>query len=108
MPEFADPVEGIMDEVHGGARDPRLGWLLAVPNRQEVAWHMVRDASALTALDGMTFYASMAHADSPGPLSPHVFWWSGEGYRQLTRRAADGGIETSRNNDLERALKRVA
>ncbi|MDX6202555.1 MAG: hypothetical protein QOJ83_2055 [Frankiales bacterium] len=100
MPHFSAPVDG--------PADTGLGWLLSVPNRHELCWHFIRDADdAISALVAMTVYTPTAHGDSPGPLSPHVFWWSGEGYRQLTGYVEDGRITCFLDKDFERALETV-
>lgn len=75
-----------------GAPEPGPhGWLLSVPNRHQVVWHVLQDDSALAALHGMAVFARLGFEDSPGPLSPHVYWWSGTEYRQLTFDDEDGG-----------------
>lgn len=66
------------------------GWLLSVPNRHQVVWHVVRDMSVVGALGGMARFAALGYEDA-GPLSPHVYWWDGSGYEQLTQ-VVDGGI----------------
>ena len=109
MPGFADPVERVLDHLHDdGPADESLGWLLAVPNRHELVWHTIRDEQAISAWVGMTLFAPMAHADSPGPLSPHVFWWSGEGYRQVTSYTEDGRITGVLDRQLLERLEKVA
>jgi hypothetical protein len=98
MPGFAEAVDGPID--------PHLGWLLSVPNRHELSWHVVRNGEdSLSALVGMTLYTPAANAESAGPLSPHVFWWSGEGYRPVTGYAADGTVTGFLDKEFERALE---
>jgi hypothetical protein len=67
------------------------GWLLSVPNRHQVAWHVVRDKSVVGALNGMARFTVMGYEDAAGSLSPHVYWWNGSEYEQLTE-IHDGGI----------------
>ncbi|KRA32483.1 hypothetical protein ASD81_13045 [Nocardioides sp. Root614] len=69
-----------------------FGWLMSVPNRHQVVWHMIRDSSVITALNGMAHFTVMGFSDSPGPVSPHVYWWDGSGYEQLTRIDGTGAI----------------
>lgn len=73
-----------------GEEAGRHGWLLSVPHRQQVVWHLVRDLSVLPTVAAMAEFAAAGYGDSPGPLSPHVYWWDGSSYRQLTRYD-DGG-----------------
>lgn len=65
------------------------GWLLAVPNRHQVAWHVIRDLGVLEALGGMDAFARQGHAHGSGPVSPHVYWWNGQEYEQLTHHEGD-------------------
>ena len=60
------------------------GWLLAVPNRNHVCWHAIRDLSVLTSVETLVTLARRG-ADTPGALSEHVFWRAPDGYRRLTR-----------------------
>lgn len=66
------------------------GWLLSVPNRHQLVWHHIEDAGVIGALEGMATFAPLGFEDSPGPLSPHVYWWSGKEYHQLTFEDEDG------------------
>jgi hypothetical protein len=34
----------------------------------------------------------LGYGDAPGPVSPHVYWWNGTGYEQLTQFAEDGNL----------------
>lgn len=67
------------------------GWLLSVPNRHQVTWHVVRDMSVVSALNGMARFTVMGYADAAGSLSPHVYWWNGSEYEQLTH-VDDGDV----------------
>lgn len=65
---------------------------MSVPNRHQVVWHIIEDATVVAAVNGMARFAAMGYSDSPGPVSPHVFWWNGTGYEQLTQVSGDGGL----------------
>lgn len=71
---------------------PELGWLMSVPNRHQVVWHLIRDSSVINALDGMARFTALGYSDAPGPVSPHVYWWNGSGYEQLTEIDESGAI----------------
>ncbi|MHB9754739.1 immunity 49 family protein [Streptomyces sp. BYX5S] len=58
-----------------GRRMPEAGALVAVPTRQALAFHPIVDGSATDAAADLASYAERAHAEGPGPLSPHVYWW---------------------------------
>ncbi len=97
MPGFAEIVQGPVDTSHG--------WLLSVPNRHEVLWHIIDDPKdAVSALVAMTVYTPKANAATAGPLSPHVFWWSGDSYRQVTGYVENGEITCMLDKDLMRTL----
>ena len=82
LPELASTLTGQEDLGHG--------WLMSIPNRHQVAWHVIRDASVVPVVSAMAHFAAVMHADAPSPLSPHVYWWDGSDYQQLTRIDADG------------------
>lgn len=68
------------------------GALLALPHRHMVMVHRIEDGPALSeAIDLLVPLAARAHADGPGPLSPHLYWWhDGE----LARVPVDGDAGT--------------
>lgn len=82
------------------------GWLMSVPNHHQLIWHVVHDASVLRAVRAMARFTDLGHSNSPGPVNPHLSWWYGEGYEQLTHMAADGAltIEVSPRFGLSRSL----
>lgn len=83
------------------------GWLLSVPNRHQVAWHVVRDMSVVGALNGMARFTVMGYEDAAGSLSPHVYWWSGSQYEQLTQ-VHDGGIVVQPTEGFLAVLEQLA
>ncbi|NYI47490.1 hypothetical protein BJ993_004570 [Nocardioides aromaticivorans] len=91
-----------------GEEAGRHGWLLSVPNRQQVVWHLVRDISVLPSLQAMAGFASAGFSDSPGPLSPHVYWWDGTAYQQLTRIDDDGALAIVVEADFQAVLEELA
>lgn len=60
--------------------------------RHQVVWHIIEDATVIPAVNGMARFAAMGYSDSPTPVSPHVFWWNGTSYEQLTEVPDDGGL----------------
>ena len=81
---------GLATELTGKSVREDYGWLMCVPNRHQVAWHLIEDISVVGAANGMAGFAAMGYAEAPGPLSPHVYWWNGSGYDQLTEITDDG------------------
>jgi hypothetical protein len=68
------------------------GWLLAVPSRHQVMWHVIRDIGVLAVVNAMLHVASRGFAGLPGPVSPHLYWWDGSRYVQLSRLGDDGEL----------------
>jgi len=68
------------------------GWLMSVPNRHQVVWHVIKDDTVVPAIQAMTYFTRLGFGDSPGPLSPHVFWCNGSSYEQLTRIDDEGSV----------------
>jgi len=69
-----------------------FGWLMSIPNRQQVVWHMIRDSTVVNAVNGMAHFTMLGYSDAPGPVSPHVYWWNGSAYEQLTQIDENGAI----------------
>jgi hypothetical protein len=83
---------GLATELTGQQVREDLGWLMSVPNRHQLVWHMIDSDSVITALNRMVRFTAMGYSDAPGPVSPHVYWWNGTGYEQLTQLDAEGSI----------------
>lgn len=84
------------------------GRLLSVPNRHQLVWHDIHDAGVVGALQGMATFAPLGFRDSAGPLSPHVYWWSGLDYHQLTFDHDDGRREVHVGAEFQAVLEAVA
>lgn len=67
------------------------GWLMSVPNRHQLVWHLIQNSDVVTALNGMVHFTVLGYSDSPGSVSPHVYWWNGSAYEQLTQIDEDDG-----------------
>ena len=65
---------------------------MSIPNRHQVVWHVIGNDNLFSVLNGMVRFTAMGYSDAPGPVSPHVYWWNGSGYEQLTEVKEDGGI----------------
>jgi hypothetical protein len=81
------------------------GWLVSVPNRHQVCWHVIKDATVLPVIHGMTVFTGMGFSDSPGPVSPHVYWWSGSEYQQLTQTDDAGQLSIHVGPELGAVLQ---
>ncbi|WP_312182448.1 hypothetical protein [Arthrobacter sp.] len=98
---------GLATQVTGKRVHEELGWLLCVPNRHQVAWHIIEDASIVGAVQGMAGFGVEAFSSVPGPVSPHVYWWNGSGYEQLTHRKDDGTLVVRVSPNFQRVIEAV-
>lgn len=85
-----------------------FGWLLSVPNRNQLTWHMVNDISAAPSINAMAAFSLAGYKDAAGPLSPHVYWWDGSGYQQLTEVGSTGVIRVVAGREFQAVLERLA
>ncbi|VXB47579.1 conserved hypothetical protein [Arthrobacter sp. 8AJ] len=83
---------GLATELTGRRAVEDFGWLMSIPNRHQVVWHIVEDATVVPVLNGMARFTAMGYADAAGSVSPHVYWWNGTGYEQLTQVQDDGTL----------------
>jgi hypothetical protein len=93
LPEIRDEVPQLADM--------GMGWLVATPNRNEMCWHMVQDDAVLPTLAYLLEHVGKAYNDAPGQVSPHVYWWSGHDYRQVTYIDARGRLRIGSDPDLD-------
>ena len=82
---------GLATELTGKQPRQDLGWLMSIPNRHQLVWHFIEGESVVAALEGMVRFTAMGYSDAPGPVSPHVYWWNGTAYEQLTQLSEEGG-----------------
>ena len=64
--------------------NPPFGCLVAMPARDMLLIHVVRDQTVVSAFGMLTKIANCFFADSPGPLSPHVYYVTGNEWQQVT------------------------
>lgn len=99
----------VLDELLGemGVTDvDENGVLVVAPFRNQLAFHAIRDATALPAINGLALFAQLGHDGSPGPVSPHVFWWRHGEFRRITEQGPDG-VQVHVDPDLTEVLNRV-
>ncbi|MDR2984882.1 MAG: hypothetical protein LBV34_08575 [Nocardiopsaceae bacterium] len=60
------------------------GVLAAVPNRSQAVLHVIRDETFVLSINHMTRFALAGASDSPGPLSPNVYWWRADTWQQVS------------------------
>ncbi|MCA1221543.1 DUF1444 family protein [Streptomyces sp. 8L] len=84
------------------------GALVAMPFRHQLAFHVIRDASVLPSLTGMTMFAASGYEDTPGAISPYVYWWRGGTITQLSEKEEDGdGLRVVVDEDFQEVLERL-
>ena len=98
---------GLATQITGKTEREGLGWLLSIPCRHQVLWHLVEDMSVVAAVEHMSRFAAAGYAELPGPLSPHVYWWNGEGYDQLTHTDDDGRTIVRVSAGFQSALQSI-
>ncbi|MEU6774660.1 hypothetical protein [Streptomyces sp. NPDC046759] len=66
------------------------GILVALPHRHQLAFHVIRDKSVAPSLQTMARFAAAGFEESPGALSPSVFWWHEGSFTQVATQDSTG------------------
>ncbi|MFJ9381502.1 hypothetical protein [Streptomyces sp. NPDC101455] len=66
------------------------GILVALPHRHQLVFHAVRDSNVAGSLHAMARFAAMGFQQSPGALSPSVFWWHKDSFTRVATQDAAG------------------
>ncbi|MDQ0930522.1 hypothetical protein [Streptomyces turgidiscabies] len=74
------------------------GLLVALPHRHQLAFHVIRDAGVAPSLHAMARFAAESYEESPGALSPSVFWWYKGTFTQVARQD-DAGLHIQLTED---------
>ncbi|NBM16852.1 hypothetical protein [Streptomyces sp. GC420] len=82
------------------------GALVAMPFRHQLAFHAIRGADIIPALNGMAAFAAAGFEDAVGPVSPHVYWWRAGVLSQLSDRD-DEGLKIMVDEDFQELLERI-
>jgi hypothetical protein len=64
--------------------NPPLGCLVAMPARDMLLVHVLRDQTVVSALDMMSKIATATFLSRPGPVSPHVYYATDHEWHQVT------------------------
>lgn len=83
------------------------GWLMAVPHRHQCLWHIITGVDMVPSLNAMAHLAASGYSDAPGSISPHVYWWDGSRYHQLTRIDEEGTISVAVGTEFQDLLERL-
>ncbi|MCX2184777.1 hypothetical protein [Streptomyces sp. SKN60] len=84
------------------------GALVAMPFRHQLAFHPIRDTTIVPALGAMASFAASGYEDTPGAISPYVFWWRAGTLTQLSEHAEDDGqLRIVVGDDFQALLERL-
>ena len=98
-------VVGVVGRLDGPI-DPELGAFVAVPNRHQLDFHVLRDATALPSLQVLVGWALAGFDGAPGAINPDVYWWRPSGCQRLTSVGPDG-IRVDVGHELDEVLERL-
>ncbi|MGW4031167.1 hypothetical protein ACWEFL_17925 [Streptomyces sp. NPDC004838] len=100
-------LESVVREATGEELTPD-GALVAMPFRHQLAFHVIRDVGLISALNGMTAFAASGYADTPGAISPYVYWWRDGTLTQLSDRDDEGeGLRIVIGEEFQELLERL-
>ncbi|MCX4820035.1 hypothetical protein OG883_08980 [Streptomyces sp. NBC_01142] len=84
------------------------GALVALPFRHQIAFHAIHDTGMISALNAMASFAATGFEDTPGAISPYVYWWREGTLTQLSDREEDGeGLRIVVGDDFQELLERL-
>ncbi|MFE3739498.1 hypothetical protein ACFXP3_07740 [Streptomyces sp. NPDC059096] len=91
-----------------GERIPADGALVALPFRHQLAFHVIRDLTMIPSLNALASFAASGYEDTPGAISPYVYWWRGGTLTQLSEADDDGeGLRIVVGDDFQELLERL-
>jgi hypothetical protein len=64
--------------------NPPFGCLVAMPARDMLFVHVMRDPTVIQAFMAMVRLATCFYSESPGPVSPHVYYVADQEWHQMT------------------------
>ncbi|AXG80975.1 hypothetical protein [Streptomyces paludis] len=85
---------------------PPDGALVAMPFRHQLAFHVIRDATVIPSLGSMAAFAASGFEDTPGAISPYVYWWRGGTLTQLSAKDGDE-LRITVGEDFHELLERL-
>lgn len=99
-------LDGVAHRVTGQSLGEH-GALVALPCRHQLAFHPIRDTTIVPALGAMASFAASGYEDTPGAVSPCVFWWRDGRLTRLTEHAEEGEPRIVAGEDFQRLLARL-
>lgn len=91
-----------------GPADLTHGVLFGIPDRHQVIVHVIHDKTVLTTAPKMARFAEVGYDDSPGPLSPHLYWWRSGQWEPVTVSASAGRIGIGASGEFRRIIAQLA
>lgn len=86
--------------------NPPFGCLVAMPARDMLLVHVLRDQTVVTALDILVTLATTMFASRPGPVSPHVYYVADHEWQQVTDHST-GTVRVQATGRLSDAMQRL-
>src|SRR5262249_49385472 len=86
--------------------NPEFGCLVAMPTRDLLLVHVLRDETAITALDMLIRIATTTYGDQPGPVTPHVYHVADNSWQQVTDHST-GVVRIQTTGQLQEAMERL-
>jgi hypothetical protein len=83
------------------------GLLTCVPNRHQLAFHVLGDATVLPVLPAMARFAVDGFSDGVGPVSPYLYWHRGGTLTQLSQLDSDGDLRIEVAEDFAKVLQHL-
>ena len=100
----------ILDDVvrrHDPAGIGPDGAFVVMPFRHQMAWHVLRDSTAVLAVQLMTRFAQAGFSDAVGALSPDAYWWQDGRLERITFPEDDGTTRIEPGPELTETLTRL-
>lgn len=86
--------------------NPPLGCVVAMPARDLLLVHVMRDPAVVYAMVEMTRMATRCYSESPGPVSPHLYYTTDNEWHQLTDYSK-GTADLKRVPSFSQAMHRI-
>jgi hypothetical protein len=100
-------MDDVLRRTTGRAEAP-YGVLACVPNRHQLAFHVLADAAVLAVLPAMARFALDGFSDGVGPVSPLLYWYRNGALSRLSQLDADGDLRIEVADDFGEVLRQLA
>lgn len=90
-----------------GERELPHGVLVSVPIRHLVAFHPIEDFRALGAVEALARLTASLFGDSPGGVSPSLYWWKDSELTQLSTLTDRGELEIQIGDEFTAVLEEL-